>query len=83
MDVLIEQCMCPSLERLEIFLLNNLVHKEIHTYNTDFEGVEFLQDQHTKHHPARCSTIIFDNSCQQQEILLMTVDYTTPDEPAI
>jgi hypothetical protein len=35
-----------------------------------FVGVDYLQDQHTKHHPAKSRTIIFDNNCQQPRDLV-------------
>ena len=71
------------LQDLKLFLLNNLVYREIHLQSIDFEGVQALQDRSRRINEtaglsslntAALTVIIFDSNSESTAV---------PPEPAI
>jgi hypothetical protein len=67
---------------LKLFLLNNLVYREIHLQSIDFEGVQALQDHSRRKnetaglssHNTAATVIIFDSNSEST---------AAPPEPAM
>jgi hypothetical protein len=82
MQIMMIECTCLS-QDLKLFLLNNLVYREVHLQSIDFEGVQALQDHSRKikktaglslHNTAASTVIIFDSNSEST---------AAPSEPAI